>query len=101
MNTPAINFVEPAGSKFKLGALLITADAMDELDAKALEPLPFLFKHAQGDWGDVCEEDRLANDFALTNEERIVSFYNIGEEKLCIITEYDRSATTLMLLSEY
>jgi hypothetical protein len=67
-----------------------------------------LEKHRQCDWGDVCEEDKKSNDFSLENDERILSSYNLPddipvefESKIWIITEYDRSVTTILFPSEY
>lgn len=69
-----------------------------------------LVKHRLGDWGDISEEDKLSNDEAAKGEDRIVSSYNIPtmfisakrpEKKLWIITEWDRSVTTILYPSEY
>ena len=68
-----------------------------------LNPLPFLRRHLRGDWGDLDESDRRQNDAALkSGEDRLLSSYSLKPGlKLWIITEWDRSATTLMLPSEY
>ena len=63
--------------------------------------LECLNRHRQGDWGDVCDEDKKANDFALDNKERILSSYELDGEKIWIITEWDRSVTTILFPSEY
>lgn len=66
-----------------------------------------LNKHKSGDWGDLEEEDLEANNFSLENKERLVSVYNLppnwieDEEKIYIITEWDRSVTTILFPSEY
>jgi hypothetical protein len=61
-----------------------------------------LARHVSGDWGDVCEEDRLANDDALTGDGRLLSVYRSQDDvKFWIITEADRSATTILLPEEY
>jgi hypothetical protein len=61
-----------------------------------------LQRHASGDWGDVCEEDRVANNDALQYGDRLLSSYAISENiKIWVITEYDRSVTTILLPSEY
>ena len=55
-----------------------------------------------GDWGDVCEEDRKENEFSLENHLRLFSVYHLGDgTKIWIITEADRSVTTILLPSEY
>ena len=69
-----------------------------------------LARHARGDWGNVCAEDKALNDQALKTGDRLLSAYAIdptkpakgyGENCLWIITESDRSVTTFLLLSEY
>lgn len=59
-------------------------------------------RHATGDWGDMCEEDKAINDYALEHGERLFSSHNYNEDtKIWIITEWDRSATTILFPSEY
>ena len=59
-------------------------------------------RHMAGDWGDVDEEDKAANDQALTDGSRLLSAYRTAAaKKLWIITEADRSATTILLPEEY
>lgn len=59
-------------------------------------------RHSRGDWGDVVEEDWQANDQALQNGERLISVYHtLSGIKFWIITEADRSATTILLPREY
>lgn len=61
-------------------------------------------RYMDGDWGDLCEEDRLANDDSLRSEGRILAAYenpNHPDWKIWIITEWDRSATTILFPSEY
>ena len=53
------------------------------------------------DWGDVCEEDRESNEEALLMQLRILSSYNFSKDKIWIITEADRSVTTILLPSDY
>ena len=60
-----------------------------------------LRRYYSGDWGDLCDEDRQMNDNALKDGERIVAVYNIGDDKIYIITEWDRSVTTILFPSEY
>lgn len=68
-----------------------------------------LMKHANGDWGDLCEEDKSMNDYALEHDAgRLFSSYIIpkwtgfeDEGNIYIITEYDRSYTTILFPSEY
>ena len=59
-------------------------------------------RHSRGDWGDVVGEDWTANDQALQNGERLISVYHtLSGIKFWIITEADRSATTVLLPREY
>lgn len=58
-------------------------------------------RHATGDWGDLCEEDKAHNDYALENGERIFSAYENADTKIWIITEWDRSYTTILFPEEY
>lgn len=59
-------------------------------------------RHATGDWGDLCEEDRSYNDYSLTNGGRLFSSYNYNEDtKIWIITEWDRGYTTILFPEEY
>jgi len=64
--------------------------------------LPFIGRHLSGDWGDLDAEDRAANEVALTIGERVLSAYALhGGERIWVITEADRSSTTVLLPSEY
>jgi hypothetical protein len=72
------------------------------LKAHQLSPFDFVSRHWQGDWGDLDNEDIKANQAALRYGSRLLSCYRIGEDtRLWIITEGDRSATTLLLPDEY
>lgn len=59
-------------------------------------------RHVAGDWGDVCDDDKAANEQALIYGERLLSAYKTPDgTKFWIITEADRSATTILLPDEY
>lgn len=58
-------------------------------------------RHRGGDWGEVCQEDRNANDAAARDGERLLSAYTVGSRKIWIITEWDRSVTTVLFPDEY
>jgi hypothetical protein len=62
-----------------------------------------LQRHITGDWGDLTEDDKALNDLSLDAEEpgRIFSMYKQGEEKIYIVTEWDRSATTVLFPEDY
>jgi hypothetical protein len=89
-------------SKFSLGQVVATPGALDALEESGQMINEFLDRHVTGDWGELSEEDWRANDYALQEGTRIFSAYTtaIGE-KIWIITEWDRSYTTLLLPSEY
>ena len=64
--------------------------------------LQLLQRHIHGDWGDTCQNDRAANEQAIGSGDRILSWYQVnGKIRILIITEADRSATTIMLSDEY
>ena len=86
---------------FKLGSIVATPGALQVCEEHKIEPLSLIDRHAAGDWGDLCAEDVQSNAHALATVGRVLSSYVIQGEKLYVITEWDRSATTLLLASEY
>jgi len=86
-----------------LGRIVATPGALAALETNNQTASAFLDRHTRGDWGDALdEEDRVANDEALRIDERILSAYYLRNGmKLWIITERDRSVTTLLLPSDY
>ena len=87
---------------FSLGQTVATPGALDALAASGQSPSEFLNRHVKGDWGQVCSEDKQANDQALIDGERLLSAYRTNQGvRIWVITECDRSATTLLLPSEY
>jgi hypothetical protein len=84
---------------FELGQTHITGSALDALGLPAAAVL--LSRHMAGDWGDLCDEDMDANLHALELGLRILSRYNTPVGDFYIITEWDRSYTTIMPVSEY
>lgn len=88
--------------RFLPGRLIMTAGVADMIRQGRLNPLPYLRRHVRTDWGDLCEADRRRNDAALLSGERLLSSYQVAPDlALWIITEADRSITTLLLPSEY
>jgi hypothetical protein len=85
--------------RFSLGQTVITANASLQLATE--EVLTALKRHASGDWGDLCPEDCLANDEALQHGGRLFSAYGQGDNRFWIITEADRSVTTVLLPNDY
>ncbi len=95
---PECEFCTPP--KFELGGLYATACALDELNRQDIHDA--IYRHIQGDWGKVCRDDAEANEFALLNDLRIFSIYeDRAGIRFWIITEADRSLTTVLLPSDY
>lgn len=93
-------YVLSAKSSFPIGDLYVTAQADREL-AKT-DILKALERHTQRDWGDVGEEDRQANDASLADGSRLLSEYHSQSGvRFWVITEADRSATTVLLPEDY
>jgi hypothetical protein len=89
-------------SKFPLGRLVATPGAISFLDSKGLDFSPYLQRHLRGDWGDLSEDDIQANERAVQGGDRLLSSYLVdGSDKIWIITERDRSVTTILLPEEY
>jgi hypothetical protein len=87
---------------FPLGQIVATPGALEALNEARQSPVEFLARHARGDWGEVCAEDKALNDEAVKDGSRILSAYQtkLGT-KLWVITEADRSSTCLLLPDEY
>lgn len=81
----------------------MTRGVSNLIERGLLDPLPYIHRHLAGDWGDLCIEDWRANNEALARGERLFSSYYLicSRLKLWIITEGDRSMTTLLLPNEY
>ena len=90
---------------FTLGNVVATPGALELLDRHGLNAASILQRHMCGDFGAVCADDRAANLAAIRDQTRILSAYQVGHdgksEKLWVLTEADRSVTTLLLPSEY
>lgn len=87
-------------AKFDLGDIVATANAIARFPGETLEHC--LNRHSQGDWGKLDKEDKDANERALTLGGRLMSSYPIPDQgKLWIITEADRTVTTLLLPEDY
>ncbi len=86
---------------FPLGRVVATTGALKVLDEAGEDPLSLLSRHRNGDWGEIDKHDRKENELSLKNGWRILSFYPVGEEKVWIITEADRSVTTILLPEDY
>ena len=87
---------------FSLGLVVATPGALNLLDQAGVDAEVLLRRHQSGDWGSVPPEDAEENRRSIGSGLRILSSYPLNEsEQLWIITEADRSATTLLLPSEY
>ncbi len=89
-------------ARFSLGQVVATPGALEALEEAGQEPVEFLRRHQSGDWGDLGPEDKQENELSLREGFRILSAYHTSRGvKIWIITEADRSATTLLLPEEY
>lgn len=89
---------------FPLGRVLATPGALELFDRLGYDGLSLLMCHHNGNWGDVDPEDWAANDVAVEGATRILSAYNLSTDstdRVWIITEADRSITTILLPEEY
>jgi hypothetical protein len=87
---------------FHLGRVVTTPGALDALAEAGQTPWEFLARHVQGDWGDISDSDRQANDDALKDGSRLLSAYQTKTgRRLWVMTEADRSSTCLLLPDEY
>ena len=92
--------------KFALGKTVITPGAAVAFEKSGESTSYYLTRHVTGDWGEIDTEDWEANNEALTpgQEQRVLSRYLIGDHPktvIWIITEWDRSVTTILLPEEY
>jgi hypothetical protein len=91
----AYRLMEP---RFPLGTTVATPAAM----ALGIDLASYMHRHHCGDWGDLCDEDKQANEEALELGLRILSHYKLGDgRRIYIITEADRSSTCILLPEEY
>ena len=88
--------------KFLLGQVVATPNAVAAMNAAGVLPVDLLQRHVAGDWGTLPVEDIASNEQALQTGARLLSSYPIGgDAKICLITEADRSSTTLLLPEDY
>ncbi|WP_233238839.1 hypothetical protein [Bordetella sp. LUAb4] len=93
--------IKGSSAIFSLGRVVATPMAIRLLQERDTGALSLLLRHQCGDWGKVHPEDGAANDTAIVYGGRILSCYDIVGERIWIITEADRSVTTLLLPEEY
>lgn len=90
--------------KFELGQTVMTrsvADWIDGNEARHIRVMACLQKHQCGDWGEVSATDARLNDAAVKSEDRIMSAYTVDNKTVWVITEHDRSVTTVMFPEDY
>ncbi len=87
---------------FELGQIVATPGALAALKKAGQQPGEFLTRHINRDWGDLNDEDRKENEYGLEHGFRLLSAYktNAGD-RVWIITEADRSVSTILLPEEY
>jgi hypothetical protein len=89
-------------ARFDLGRIVATPGALDVLERVGETPATFLHRHVAGDWGNLDEHDRAENELSVRQGFRLLSAYKLCDgTKIWIITEADRSSTTILLPSEY
>lgn len=90
-------------AQFPLGHTVATPGALDVMRNAGISPLLLLLRHQCGDWGELDAADRASNDQAVIDGTRILSAYAVGPqgEMLWVISEGDRSVTTILSPSEY
>jgi len=87
---------------FPLGQVVATPGALKALAEAGQQPGEFLDQHVIGDWGNLETDDKAENESSLKEGFRILSAYTLSTgKKVWVITEADRSATTLLLPEEY
>jgi hypothetical protein len=84
-----------------LGRVVVTPRALKLLKEAREHPFEYLARHATGDWGELCAFDRRQNEMALRDGYRIFSSYEVPTGRVWVITEADRSVTTILLPEEY
>jgi hypothetical protein len=84
-----------------LGKVVATPGALKLLSEMGKDPFGYIARHAAGDWGELCAFDRRQNEIALRDGYRVLSSYEVPTGRVWIITEADRSVTTVLLPEEY
>jgi hypothetical protein len=87
---------------FKLGMVVATPGALEALAKSRTSPWALLSRHVSGDFGqELDSEDVQANFDAIRTGERVLSVYTVGGDRLYVITEADRSSSTILRVDEY
>jgi hypothetical protein len=89
-------------SLFQLGRILATPCAITAMEESGQDAGQLLRRHQSGDYGDICQDDWRENELSVAENFRIMSVYTLANGlKIWVITEADRSATTVLLPEEY
>jgi hypothetical protein len=88
-------------AQLPLGKVVATPGALKLLSEIGEDPFGYIARHATGDWGELCAFDRRQNEIALRDGYRVLSSYDVPQGRVWIITEADRSITTILLPEEY
>ena len=91
----------PRTTLLPLGSVVATPGALQAMEAAGVRPAELLARHQRGDWGNLCDHDWIANRNSLARGGRVLSSYTAGTATIWVITEADRSGTTLLLPQEY
>lgn len=86
---------------FSLGEIVVTRNCFNYAQEHEVNLIDLVLRHANGDDGDLCKADQALNDVAIQSEGRVFSSYTINAVKFYVITEWDRSYTTVMLAEDY
>ena len=87
---------------FSLGQIVGTPGALIAMEEAEQKPVELLVRHVTGDWGYLDDEDKKENELSVREGFRILSAYKLETDvKVWIITEWDRSVTTILLPEEY
>lgn len=89
--------------RFELGQICATPGAIETMERRGISPGQLLARHVLGDWGDLGDEDKRENDYSIEHGLRILSAYGAKDDpdRLWVITEWDRSVTTILRPDEY
>lgn len=87
---------------FKLGRVVATPNAMAELEKANESAMPFIQRHHCGDWGNLCDDDKMVNNKGVKSGSQLLSSYFLSTgQEIWVITEPNRSVTTILLPEEY
>jgi len=86
---------------FSLGQVVVTRNCLNYAQEQGINLTELVERHVSGDDGDLCKADQKLNDLAIETDGRVFSAYVINKTKFYVITEWDRSYTTVMLAEDY